>query len=120
MEAAEGFEYGDEGQNNAGANTNGQRCAKSSLIQRLQKHFGECLIVLRTEGCDNIIAFRKHVSEKLKLVEANDDDNISDLANNITLDVKTQSPKYTDTYHLKGCVQEPGKRHSGNFEIIGN
>ena len=75
MKAAEGFEYGDEGQNNADANTTGQRCAKSSLIQRLQIHFGECLIVLRTEGFDNIIAFCKHVSEKLKLVEANDDDN---------------------------------------------
>ena len=81
LKAAEGFEYGDEGQNNADANNTGQRCARSSLIQRLQEHFGECLIVLRTEGCANIIAFRKHVSEKLKLVEANDDDNISDLAN---------------------------------------
>ena len=75
-------EYGDEGQNNSDANNTGQRCARSSLIQRLQEHFGECLIVLRTEGCANIIAFRKHVSEKLNQLEANDDDNISDLANN--------------------------------------
>ena len=53
--------------------------------------------LLRAEGCANLIAFRKHVSEKLKLVEANDD-NISDLANKISLDVKTRSPKYTDTF----------------------
>ena len=111
LKAAEGFEYGDEGQNNADANNTGQRCARSSLIQRLQEHFGECLIVLRTEGCANIIAFRKHVSEKLKLVEANDDDNISDLANNITLDVKTRSPKYTDTYHLKDFTFEKAKEN---------
>ena len=65
--------------------------------------------MLRTEGCANIIAFRKHVSEKLKLVEAND--NISDLANNITLDVKTQSPKYTDTYHLKYFTFEKAKEN---------
>ena len=29
--------------------------ARSYLIQKLHEHFGECLIVLRTEGCVNII-----------------------------------------------------------------
>ena len=77
MKTAEGFEYGDEGQNNADANYTGHRCARSSLIQKLQEHFGECLSVLRTEGCANIIAFRK---EKLKLVEAN----ANDLPNTLT------------------------------------
>ena len=61
------------------------RDVRYSLIQKLKDHFGECLIVLHTEGCANIIAFCKHVSEKIKLVEAKDDDNISDLANKITL-----------------------------------
>ena len=37
----QGFDYGDEGQHNADANNNGQKCARSSLIQKLQKHFGD-------------------------------------------------------------------------------
>ena len=36
----EGFDYGDEGQHNADANNSGQKCARSSLIQKLQEHVG--------------------------------------------------------------------------------
>ena len=80
LKAAEGFEYGDKGQNNADANNTWQICSRSRLIQKLQEHFNKCLIVLRTEGCANIIAFCKFVSEKSKLVEANDYDNIYEKA----------------------------------------
>ena len=57
-----------------------------------------------------VVDFRKHVPEKLKLVEANDD-NIYDLANKITLDVKTRSPKYSEIYHLKDLTLEKAKEH---------
>ena len=68
LKADEGIEY----------DYTGTRCAYSNLIQKLQEHVGECLIVLRTEVCANIIAFSKHVSEKLKLLEANDADAMFD------------------------------------------
>ena len=40
-ETAEGCDYGDEGQHNADANNTGHKCARSSLIQKLQEHFGD-------------------------------------------------------------------------------
>ena len=41
QETAEGFDYGDEGQHNADSNNTGQKCTRSSLIQKLQEHFGD-------------------------------------------------------------------------------
>ena len=40
IETAEGFDYGDVGQHNADDYNNGQKCARSSLIQKLQEQFG--------------------------------------------------------------------------------
>ena len=79
---------------------------RKMLVLIVIKYFGECLIVLRTDGCANITAFRKHISERLKLIETNDDDDVSDHAQKIALYVKTLFPEYTDTYHFKDFALE--------------
>ena len=53
----------------------------------------------------------KCVSEKLKLLKANDDDNISDIVKKITLNVKTQATIYTDTNNLKDFTLEKAKQN---------
>ena len=73
---------------------------RALLIRRLEQHLGDSLIVLRVNGCASIICFRKHLPETLKLVEANDNDEVTELAKKITAEVKANSPKSVKTYNL--------------------
>ena len=73
---------------------------RALLIRRLEQHLGDSLIVLRVNGCASIICFRKHLPETLKLVEANDNDEVTELAKKITAEVKANSPKSVKTCNL--------------------
>ena len=52
METAEERDYRDEGQHNADSNNTGQKCSRSSLIKKLQEHFGDVSLcyVLKING----------------------------------------------------------------------
>ena len=73
---------------------------RSLLIQKLESHFGENLIVLSVSGCASIIYFRKHLPVTMKLIEANNNDKIIDVAKKITAEVKSNSPKPMHIYNL--------------------
>ena len=73
---------------------------RALLIRNLENHFGESLIVLRANGCASIICFRKHLPATLKLVEANDCDEVSELAKKIATELKSKSRKTVETYDL--------------------
>lgn len=73
---------------------------RALLVRKMEEHFGESLIVLCVNGCVNIVCFRKQLSETLKFVEADDNDNIAELAKKITMEAKGNSPKSIDTYNL--------------------
>ena len=61
---------------------------RASLLRQLESHFGESLIVLRVHGCASFVCFRTHLPDTLKLVQANDNDDVSELAKKISSEVK--------------------------------
>ncbi len=49
------------------------RRQRARLMQMLESHFRDDLIVMRTSECASLLCLRQHVSGSLKLVEANGD-----------------------------------------------
>ena len=90
---------------------------RALLIRRLEKHLGDSLIVLRVNGCASIICFRKHLPETLKLVEANDNDEVTELAKKITAEVKENSPKSVKTCNL-GDFKLENVKESTNESLL--
>ena len=90
---------------------------RTLLIRRLEKHLGDSLIVLRVNGCASIICFRKYLPETLKLVEGNDNDEVTELAKKITAEVKANSLKSAKTYNLADFKLEKVKE-SANESLL--
>ena len=86
------------------------RKGRALLIQNLEQHLGDSLVVLHVNGCVSIICFRKHLPETLKLVEANDNDEVTELAKKIRTEVKASFPKSVWTYILEDFKPKKSKR----------
>ena len=72
------------------------RCDRASLIRQLEDHFGDRLTVLRVHGCASLVCFRTHLPSNLKLVSANDNDDVSELAKKISAEVKTSHTRKSE------------------------
>lgn len=85
---------------------------KALLIRKLEEHFGGSLITLRINECARIICFQKYLPETLKLVEANDNDEITEPAKKISAEIKTDYQKLGQNYHLRNFKLEKVKENT--------
>ncbi len=51
-------------------NPNRYRCAK--LVQMLESHFQNSLLMTKIDGCASLVCLHEHTPQNLKLVAAND------------------------------------------------
>lgn len=72
------------------------RPKRAQLVQMLESHFKEDLLVMRISGCASLLCLRDHVPENLKLVSATDSDPVSDVIKTIRREVghKEKSETY--------------------------
>ena len=48
------------------------RSSRALLINKLERHFGDDILVMRIDGCASLLCLRKFVPDTLKLIKAND------------------------------------------------
>ena len=79
----------------------GNRTERAELLRNLEEQFGKSLIVLRVDGCASILCFRQYLPEALKLVEANDNNDIASITKQISSEIKElKTPQKVKSYNL--------------------
>ena len=79
-----------EGIEELGSQENSYRHRRAVLLQMLESHFQNNLLVMKIDGCASLVCLREHAPQNLKLVTANDADPVADVVKIISDEVSRE------------------------------